>query len=405
MVLEYDKLCFEYLNEAQSYINQYQEIDMYDAIFEAKNADVEAKIIDNEKSNDGAFAALQKAAKAVMDMIANAFKSIIGGIESLFSSKSDKENFAKIKEAMKNNPALANKKIHFFDFKHQTEEWKKIEAAAADADRRMAAGENVDISGLLGDINRYTNALGKGAVGTVAAQTAINACYGNKEFARTLSAAMAKDGKIMGEISNTIGKREAKKFKREVNSLAKDNKLASLFGKRINLKRAMNKSRVKQCETLEDSFLYTMRQFKHDANVIAAATANTANNADLYVAGGLKNNLRRKANSLKMAKDAAPILKNDEVRRGIRTVAGNKDSVEGVAKGVGLFNHINGYVLDKRKEHNKLKKERELDIADYNRRAAKGDYSGQPLGSFIAGGSEKKRKDNERRRERRDDLY
>ena len=126
MVLEYDKLCFEYLNEAQYYINQYQEIDMYDAIFEAKNADVEAKIIDNEKSNDGAFAALQKAAKAVMDMIANAFKSIIGGIESLFSSKSDKENFAKIKEAMKNNPALANKKIHFFDFKHQTEEWKKI---------------------------------------------------------------------------------------------------------------------------------------------------------------------------------------------------------------------------------------------------------------------------------------
>ena len=405
MALDYNKLCFEYLNEAQSYINQYHEIDMYDAIFEAKNADVEAKIIDNEKSNDGAFAALQKAASAVMEMIANAFKTIIGGIESLFSSKSEKENFAQIKEAIKNNPDLANKKVRFFDFKHQTEEWKKIEAAAADADKRMAAGENVDISGLLADINRYTNALGKGAVGTVAAQTAINACYGNKEFARTLSAAMARDGKIMGEINKTLGKREARKFKREVNSLANDNKIASLFGKRINLKRAMNKSRVKQCETLEDSFLYTMRQFKHDANVIAAATANTANNADLYISGGLKNNVRRKVNSLKMAKDAAPVLKNDEVRRGIRTVAGNKDSIEGVSKGIGLANHINGYVLNKKKEFNDMKKERERNTGDYNRGAAKGDYSGQPLGSFIAGGSEKRKKDKERRIERRDDLY
>ena len=56
MISEYNKLCFHYLNEAQYYVNQYQEIDMYDAIFEAKSADVEAKIINNDKSNSGAFA-------------------------------------------------------------------------------------------------------------------------------------------------------------------------------------------------------------------------------------------------------------------------------------------------------------------------------------------------------------
>ena len=65
MISEYNKLCFHYLNEAQYYVNQYQEIDMYDAIFEAKSADVEAKIINNDKSNSSAFASLKKAAQAV----------------------------------------------------------------------------------------------------------------------------------------------------------------------------------------------------------------------------------------------------------------------------------------------------------------------------------------------------
>lgn len=405
MISEYNKLCFQYLNEAQYYVNQYQEIDMYDAIFEAKSADVEAKIINNDKSNSSAFASLKKAAQAVIDLIKNTIESIGRGIQSLFSGKSDEANLNKIKNAMKNNPELANKKIKFFGFNNDEKEWSKIEKMAAIADKKLANGENVDISSLLSDIARYSKNIGKGAAGTIAAQTAINACYGNKEFAQMLNRACAKDGKVLSEIINVMGEKEAKRFQKEVSSLANDNKIAGLFGKRINLKREMNMARAKQCETLADSFKYTMRQFANDIATIDAAAANTSNNRDLYAAGGIKNKVRRAINKGKLAKDIAPIGMNEEIKRGYRMLKDNPDSWEGIQRGKGLANRVSNYADKKRRENHIMRKEAEYDAADYNKRALRGDYTRQPLRSFLTGGSDIKRIQRNRNPVDDEDLY
>lgn len=385
MVLDYADECFVYLNEAQSYINKFEEIDMYSAIFEAKSADVEAKIINNSKSNQGAFGALKKAAQSVVNLIAGALKTIIGGIESLFSSKSTKNSFAAMKAMMKQNPELANKPIRFFDFKHNTKEWQRLEAAAAEADQRLSAGEDVNINDLLSDITRYTKGIGKGAVSTVSAQAAINACYGSKSFARTLSGAMARDGKIMAEITDALGEKEAKRFKKEVNSLAKDNKIAKLFGKRVNLKRAMNKSRVMQCQTLEDSIKYTMKQIEHDVTSARTALTNTKNNNDLYASGGVKNFFRRQGNKVKSAGNLGKLYTDDGVRRGIRIIQDNPDANEAITKGMNIVNKHSADVRSRGRETMINRREGDYDIADYNRRVSKGDYSAQSLPSFMAG--------------------
>ena len=112
MCLVYEDECLRYLSEAQAYINMFQDIDAYDAIFEAEEADVDAKIIENKKSNDGAFASLKKAAESLMNLIKNAMKTIVGGIEKLFASKSEKEAFEQFKKAAENDPKLKNKKIN-----------------------------------------------------------------------------------------------------------------------------------------------------------------------------------------------------------------------------------------------------------------------------------------------------
>ena len=385
MLLDYADECFFYLNEAQNYINKFQDIDMYSAIFEAKNSDVDKKIAENGRANGNAFTALRKAAQSVVNLIANAIKTVIGSIERLFSSKNEKAKFDRIKAIIKEDPSLAKKKVRFYDFKHNTEEWQRIEAAAEEADRMLAAGEDVEVSGILNDIKRYTAGFGKTAIGTVGAQTAINACYGSKEFARSLSNAMARDGAVMQQITETLGEKEAKKFKKEVDSLAKDNKIAKLFGKRINLKRAMNKSRVMQCQTLEDSIKYTMNQIGHDANMAMNASAASKNNDELYASGGVKNFFRRQGNKIKSARYGAPLLADDGVRRGGRILSGNDDAKEGFQKFKGRYDEMHDKAREKNRANAIARREGDYDIADYKRRTDRGDFSAQSLPSFAVG--------------------
>ena len=390
MCLVYEDECLRYLSEAQAYINMFHDIDAYDAIFEAKEADVEAKIIKNKKSNDGAFASLKKAAESLMNLIKNAMKTIIGGIEKLFASKSEKEAFEQFKKAAENNPSLKNKKIRFYDFKHNTEEWQEIERKAEIIDKKLEAGEDVDIGGIISDIKRYTEGIGKTAVGTVGAQAAINACYGSKEFARSLASAMNRDGLIMAEISDTLGEKEAKKFKKEVNSLAKDNKIAKLFGKRINLKRALNKSRVQQCQTLEESIKYTFKQIGSDITTANTAMNNIRNNNDLYASGGVKNFFRRQGNKIKAVTSGAPLIGDDAVRRGIRTLNDNPDAKEGIQRMQNIYGGASKRSTQRKRDMMDARRERDYDIADYNRRTGRGDYSAQSLGSFIGAGDKVK---------------
>lgn len=386
MCLVYEDECLQYLSEAQAYINMFHEIDAYDAIFEAEEADVDAKIIENKKSNEGAFASLKKAAESLMNLIKNAMKTIVGGIEKLFASKSEKEAFENFKRAAENDPNLKNKKIKFYDFKHNTEEWQRIEDAADVIDKKLASGQDVDISGIVSDIKRYTEGIGKTAVGTFSAQAAINACYGSKDFARSLASAMNRDGKIMAEITNTLGEKEAKKFKKEVNSLAKDNKIAKLFGKRINLKRELNKSRVKQCQTLEDSIKYTFKQIEGDITTASTAMGNIKNNNDLYASGGVKNFFRRQGNKLKAVKSGAPLVGDDAVRRGLRTLNGNPDAKEGIQRVSSIYGGMSKRNTQRKRDMMDARRERDYDISDYNRRTGRGDYSAQSLGSFIGAG-------------------
>ena len=209
----------------------------------------------------------------------------------------------------------------------------------------------------------------------------------------------------MAEIEKTLGKKEAKRFKKEVNSLAKDNQIAKLFGKRINLKREMNKCRVRQCQTLQDSIEYTMKQIQGDIQTATAASKFMSNNNDLYASGGPKNFFRRQGNKIKAAKAGAPLLGDEVVQRGARTFAANGDAVEGIKKIRGIYGGAAIKSTENKRQMMKNRVEIDYDIADYNKRTRKNDFSAQSLPSFITGADrDRKRKfDSKKRINRLDD--
>lgn len=389
----------DYLREAQAYVNKIEILDTYTSIFEADSEEAKQRIVENEKNTNGAEGTLMKAIKAVKEFIANAIKSIVGFFEKLFASGEQKAEFEKYKELLSRHPEYKNKKVKFYDYKHNHEELEKLAREVELADKKLAAGIDVDTDDLM---NKLSN-VGKTATGfaatEVSIQTAVNMCYGSKEFAKTLKTAMDHDSRIMEQMEQNLGAKEARKKRKEINKLAKDD--FRFFGKRINLRRAMNKARVAECNSAMSAVNYTRKQLKDIFADVGDAMAQTAENDNLRRHGGFKNKAKAKINEVKAgAKLAKMYLKNPEARSIIKSARhhyqNNSDVKDVVDQGLAVKKAVSDKKQKYWDDRREKIKQQDYDTVDYNLRTGKGDYSAQSLFSFLTG-ADKRRVEKEKR--------
>lgn len=382
ITMSYNEECLMYLKEAQDYINNFKFIDAFDLIFNEDAEEIQTNIANNKASAEGAGGALKKALTAAKNMIVNMIKRIVGGIQKIFASKGEKNQYEQIKAAIAANPSLKNKQFTFYDFKHNKAQWDAIEQEAARADSMLAAGKDVAIDGILGKIKQYEGAL-KGTAQVLGAEAVLAACKGNRGMQQEIANRMNNDKDYMDKLEAELGKHEARKLRRQVNSYG-DNKFFSLFGKRINLKREINRVRGKQCDTMLDAFDQVAQDILGNVERVNTAMQYQKNNDELYAQGGIKNFGKRIVNNAKSAAAVAGMANSSVVQRAV----GNKgimDTIKGVAKdSKGSRKSRKEKRKEMRQDYN-AQKAADYDYKDKMTRYNKGDFSAQSAGSFITG--------------------
>lgn len=306
MYLEISEECYSYLAEAEFFLNKIEEVDAYRTIFEEQSddvADIEAR---NDNAKEGAKSSIIKALESLKELISTGIKHIVGFIQKIFASKEERQKYEMLKREFSNNPALKNKKFTFYDYKHNMDKWMSVEAQAEEADKKLSRGIDVDINPIINLASQYSKEFKfvGGAASEAIGLQVLNQCYGSKEFADKMNQFFSNDLVITAQIEKLMGEKSAKKLRKEIKSLSSAGDL-KLFGKRINLKRAMNKNRIAACDNMENTFKYTIGQLEN--------TVKQARNGVTELTNDGRNKLVNRLNSVASLRKAA----NTEYGRGV----------------------------------------------------------------------------------------
>ena len=213
--------CTYNLYEAERLYNSIVELDAYTEIFEADNPEVQKQMADNEKKKTGVFEHLKKAAQAVL----NSIMALVNKVRDFFQSKkmdeAEKQAYLDFKAAVKADPSLKNKTVTVADFRKLQEEYLYTIRAIEDQEKAIAAGKETDCDRVIAKAKDYIANAGKGVFFAVGAEGALKLCKNHKGVAKVASEILKNDADMQQELVNALGKKEAKRFAKDVNSLGK----------------------------------------------------------------------------------------------------------------------------------------------------------------------------------------
>lgn len=230
--------CFQNLYYAQETMKDWIPLSDYEIIFEAVNPDVQEKIFKNEETATKSTGFIQKAIDGVINLIKKILSPIKDFIDRFTMSTEEREAYERFKQEVAKDPNLKNRKISVADFRNITSNYDKM---IAEVDREIKAVEADPTRSVDGTIKKVTDFLS----GTVSATTAIVAvdmatkiADSNIEMAQQIQKLLNEEAGIMETLSNQLGKKDAKKFKKDIDAAAKNTALhrlkVSLFRKKYD---------------------------------------------------------------------------------------------------------------------------------------------------------------------------
>jgi hypothetical protein len=221
--------CLQNLFYAEETMRDWIPLTDYELIFEAGiNPDIKAKIVQNEGTEIKSVGFIRQAIDAVISMIKNIIKSIKNFFDHLTMSGSEREAYEKFKKAVAQDPKLKNRKITIRDFRKIVSEYDKL-LTEVESELRMVKN---DAAHPIDNITKKVTAFINGSVGEAATivtmDLATKIADSNIELARKIQTALNEEQSIMETISQNISKKDAKKFKKDIDVAAKNTKLHRL---------------------------------------------------------------------------------------------------------------------------------------------------------------------------------
>jgi hypothetical protein len=234
--------CFQNLYYAQETMKNWIQLSDYEIIFEAVNPDVQDKLLKNEKTGEESVGFIQKAINGVIKIITNIIETIKDFLDKLTMSGAEREAYERFKQEIAKDPKLRNRKVTVADFRSITSNYDKM---IAEVDREIKAVEtdpNRPIDATVEKVKGFLSNTVGAAVGIPSSMVAVSAATkiadSNIEMAREIQSFLNKEQGIMKMLSQHLGKREAKKFKKNIDAAAKNTKLhrlkVSLFKKKYD---------------------------------------------------------------------------------------------------------------------------------------------------------------------------
>lgn len=256
---KYSENCMYALFMANKVMESYNEFDEMNFLFEAKDEELKNQLVqknkDTVKTSKNWFL---KAIDAIVAMLTNIYNGITDFIRKMTMSKADKEAYENFKKACAKDPSLKNKKILVKDYKAIMKEYNRVLENAENTQRRLKAGEQVEIDEAINEMEHFITDVVKGAGISVAADIALKYASSSMDGARTIANQLKKDSSLFKEMKKEIGLLETMKFKAQINSLTKQH----------SLQRSIMRMKGEVCDSLEESIKSTFNSINDMCGVI-----------------------------------------------------------------------------------------------------------------------------------------
>lgn len=227
---------FESMQELKLLMEEYVELTPYQILYEADKPDVSNQMQQNARIEKRSESVLSKAIHAIQRLIKNVISSIRSFIDQITMGKDEKKLFAQFKEEIKKHPEFANKKVTVKDFRSISQKYdEKINEVEKEI-RDCMATHRPPSQQLMDNVKNF---LKEGVTATTAilgTEVAVKAAQSNLGIAKEIQKQLNDHSEIMVQLEKALGKKEAKKFKKEIDKDAKEiglhRMLVNLFAKK-----------------------------------------------------------------------------------------------------------------------------------------------------------------------------
>lgn len=201
-------------------MEDYVELSDYQILFEADNPDVSQQMQKNANIQKESGGLLTKAVNGILSLIRSIIDSIKNFFQELFMGNNENILYNQFREACAKDPTLKNKKVTVNDYKAAM---KAYDEKITEIDRELQKSANQPtasqelIDSCMGMIKSGVAA--SGAV--VTSEIALNMAYNNIAIAKSLQKALNDENAVMMALQKNLGEKEAKRFKKDIESLTK----------------------------------------------------------------------------------------------------------------------------------------------------------------------------------------
>lgn len=221
--------CTRYLYYASETMKEWIPITDYEYIFEAAiNQEVKDKIVKNEETANKSSGFLKKAIDAVMKIINNVIESIQEFIYKLTMSGEEREAFENFKQLLQQDPGLRNKKISVLDFKKLNVVYDKMIQDIDNAINNLKNDASYSIEDIMKQATDFIKGNISAATSIVTTEVAVKMANSNLEIAKNIKNMLDNEKDTMESLTKSLGKKDAKKFKNQIDAAAKNTKLHQL---------------------------------------------------------------------------------------------------------------------------------------------------------------------------------
>lgn len=210
--------CLVELQLAIQEANMIQELDMFQLMSEKDDDNVKATQFNNEQHKENAIDHIKAAINAIMKAISQMMANISNFLHKAGMNDKEKDMFAAYEAACKKDPRFKDKIIKVKDFRNQQKAYEKVLGEVNNADKKLSRGEFVDMNRLISNWSAVLGDAGKAVTKSVTMEYAMNMAKSNMNYARLIEGQLSEDSKIMNSIRESLGEKEAAKFKKNIHT-------------------------------------------------------------------------------------------------------------------------------------------------------------------------------------------
>lgn len=230
--------CFENLYYAQETMKDWIQLSDYEIIFEAVSPDVQDKIFKNEETGEKSVGFIQKAINAIIALIQKVLSPIKDFIDRFTMSGAEREAYEQFKQEIAKDPKLRNRKVSVSDFRTITSNYDKMIAEVDKEIKAVKADPNRSIDETVKKVTDFISGTVSATTAIVGVDMATKIADSNIEMAKAIQNVLNEEKSIMDTLSKQLGKKDAKKFKKDIDAAAKNTALhrlkVSLFRKKYD---------------------------------------------------------------------------------------------------------------------------------------------------------------------------